>query len=211
MNSVTSMLLTGLITSGAPLFGLALFFGAAGLPLPTSLLVVAAGAFGRQGTLNSLSASLFGLAGSVAGDCLCYAIGYFARTWVQNRFASSNLWLKAQNTFNQRGGLAIFFTRFILTSTAFPINLIAGSSGYSFRQYFSLVLTGEAIWISVYGGLGYLFGNQWELISDFLVNFGGYAIGLAAFSAGIYFFLAKQRKPAAVLHGLGLVEVDAIF
>jgi membrane-associated protein len=194
MTTISSLLLTGLITYGAPVFGLALLFGAIGIPLPSTLLVVAAGAFGRQGMLDSFSASLFGLAGAVAGDSLSYAIGYFAHAWVQRRFGNSCLWLKAQKTFQQRGSLAIFSTRFLLTSIALPTNLIAGSSRYPFLRYLSYVLAGEFIWIAGYGGLGYLFGNQWELISDFLTNFGGFALGLVLLSgAGMYLYSARQK------------------
>jgi membrane-associated protein len=210
MSGVTSVLLTGLITNGAPLFGLALLIGAMGLPLPSTLLVVAAGAFGRQGALNSPSAALFGLVGAVCGDCLAYAVGRFAKGWVQRTFGGSKLWQKAQKAFSRHGGLAIYSTRFLLTSIAIPTSLIAGSSGFSFRRYFGYVLAGEATWIAVYGGLGYLFGNQWELISDFLVNFGGFALGIAVFSAGVYFFLARQKKHAAVAEGLVLAEVKGL-
>jgi membrane-associated protein len=210
MSTISNLLLTGLINYGAPLFGITLLFAAVGFPLPSTLLVVAAGAFGRQGTLDIASASIYGLVGAITGDCLSYAIGHFARTWVQRRFSGSNLWLKAQLTFSQRGGLAVYLTRFLLTSIALPTNLIAGSSNYTFRRYFSYVLAGEATWIVIYGGLGYLFGNQWEMISDVLNNFGGFALGLAAIGAGVYFYQAKKRKTVTLPNGLVLAEAEVL-
>ena len=44
-------------------------------------------------------------------------------------------------------------------------------------------LVGEAIWIFGYGGLGYLFGTQWEVVSDFISNFGGLMFGLVVLVA----------------------------
>jgi len=147
--------------------------------------------------LDSLSASVFGLVGAVAGDSVSYAIGRFARGWVERRFNRSGLWLKAQSTFQQRGGLAIYLTRFLLTTIALPINLIAGSSNYPFLRYFTYVLIGEFTWIVGFGGLGYLFGTQWELISQFLSDFGGFALGLAVLGAGLYFAISRIRNKNA--------------
>lgn len=44
--------LSGMITCGPPALGLALFLGPLGLPIPTALLVLVAGAFARQGMLE---------------------------------------------------------------------------------------------------------------------------------------------------------------
>ena len=41
------------------------------------------------------------------------------------------------------------------------------------------------MWIFGYGGLGYLFGAEWELVNEFLSNFGGLVLGLVIFGFGI--------------------------
>jgi len=82
MSGLSSLLLTGLISYGAPSFALAVFLGQIGFPLPTTLLVVAAGAFNREGILNVVLAGGLGLAGAVLGDSLTFALGRFARGWV---------------------------------------------------------------------------------------------------------------------------------
>ena len=46
-------------------------------------------------------------------------------------------------------------------------------------------IAGEILWIALYGGLGYLFGSQWELVYDFMSNFGGLILGLLVFGFGI--------------------------
>ncbi|MCK7519370.1 MAG: hypothetical protein MZV64_17405 [Ignavibacteriales bacterium] len=45
-------------------------------------------------------------------------------------------------------------------------------------RFFFYDLLGEAIWIFGYGGLGYLFGTQWEVVSDVLSNISGLSLGL---------------------------------
>ena len=198
MSSISDFLLTGLITYGAPLFGVALMLGALGIPIPTSLLVIAAGAFSRQGMLSLLPAIGLGLLGTVMGDSLSFAMGRWGGNWVSSRFGGSSVWNSAQTTFNRNSRMAVFFTRFLLTAIALPVNLMAGSS-CQFRRFFITVIAGETIWILVYGGLGYLFGSQWELISKFLSDFGGLALGLAMLGGSIYYFMRNRKEIPVVL------------
>jgi len=64
--------------------------------------------------------------------------------------------------------------------------LIAGTSGFGYRRFLLYDLIGEAIWIFGYGGLGYLFGSQWEVVSDLLSNVSGLALGLVILVVGIW-------------------------
>lgn len=191
--NLTDLFLTGMITYGPPALGMALLLGALGIPVPGTLMVIAAGAFVRQGVLDMVTAAGLGLLGAVVGDSASYIVGRFARGWVQRRFGQSAAWQKAQETFNRRGGLAVYLTRWLLTPIAIPINLIAGGSGYPFWRFFSYDLAGEATWIVLFGGLGYLFGSQWELISQFIADFSGLLVGLVVLGAGFYFWLRRRR------------------
>jgi membrane protein DedA with SNARE-associated domain len=187
-----------MLTYGPLALGLALLLGALGIPVPGTLFVLAAGAFVRQGVLDLFTASGLGLLGAVLGDSASYAIGYFAKGWVERRFGQSTAWQKARATFERRGGLAIYLTRFLITPLALPTNLIAGSSGYPFGRFFGYVVAGEFTWIVLYGGLGYAFGSQWELINQFISDFSGLLVGLVILGAGIYFLIRRQRRRQAV-------------
>jgi membrane-associated protein len=192
--SLVDFFLTGMITYGPPALGLALLLGALGVPLPGTLFVLAAGAFVRQGVIDWAAASSLGLLGVVLGDSASYTIGRFAKSWVQRRFGQSSAWQNAQATFEQRGGVAIFLTRFLLTPLAIPTNLIAGGGGYAFWRFLSYDVAGELTWIVLYGGLGYTFGSQWELISQFISDFSGLLVGAVALGAGIYFLVRRLRR-----------------
>jgi membrane-associated protein len=191
--SLTDFFLTGMITYGPPVLGLALLLGALGVPVPGTLFVLAAGAFVRQGVIDWTLALSLGLLGAVLGDSTSYTMGRFAKGWVQRRFGQSAAWQTAQGTFERRGGLAVYLTRFLLTPLAIPTNLIAGGSGYTFWRYLIYDLTGEFTWIVLYGGLGYTFGSQWELISQFISDFSGLLVGVVALGAGIYFLVRRWR------------------
>ena len=198
MSTISDFLLTGIITYGAPLFGLALLLGAIGIPIPTSLLVIAAGAFSRQGMMNWLPTAGLGLLGAVVGDSLSFAMGHWGGSWVSQRFGASSIWTNAQTSFGRSSRTAVFLTRFLLTAIAIPVNLMAGSS-CKYRRFLVYDIAGEIVWILVYGGLGYLFGSQWELISQFLNDFGGLALGLALLCGGLYYLIRQHRQAFKVL------------
>jgi membrane-associated protein len=191
---MSDYLLTQIINYGAPLFGLILLLGALGIPLPASILLVAAGAFSQQGFLDPSSTAVLGLLGAVAGDAISFGMGFYAKNWVDHRFGRSPTWKSAQESFDSRAGLAIYLTRFLITALAIPTNLIAGGSGIKFRRFMAYDSLGELTWIILYGGLGYLFGSEWELVSDFISNFGGLILGLVILGVGIWLGLRRIRS-----------------
>jgi membrane protein DedA with SNARE-associated domain len=191
---MSDYLLTQIINYGAPLFAVFLFLGALGIPIGASALVIAAGAFSQQGILDWSVTAILGLTGAVAGDAVSFGIGFYAKHWLDHRFGRSPAWRNAQKSFDSRAGLAIYLTRFLITALALPTNLIAGGSGIKFRRFIAYDSLGELTWILLYGGLGYLFGSQWELVSDFISNFGGLILGILILGVGIWLGIRRMRS-----------------
>jgi membrane protein DedA with SNARE-associated domain len=191
---MSDFLLTQIINYGSPLFGLFLFLGALGLPIGASVLLIAAGAFSQQGILDWFSTALLGLLGAVLGDAISFGIGYYASDWVNGRFGRSSVWKSARDTFDSRAGMAVYLTRFLITALAVPTNLIAGGSGIRFRRFMTYDTLGEMTWIILYGGLGFWFGSQWEVVSDFISNFGGLLLGIVLLIGGSWLGIRQLRK-----------------
>src|SRR3989304_5110108 len=97
-----------------------------------------------------------------------------------------------------QAGISVLLTRFLITGMAVPVNLIAGTGGFPFRRFLFYDLSGEAIWIFGYGGLGYLFGTQWEAVSAFLSNMSGLLLGLLILGVGIWLGLRRLRTSTAI-------------
>ena len=93
--------------------------------------------------------------------------------------------------------MAVVWTRFLITGIAVPVNLIAGTSGFGIRRFFIYDLIGEAIWIFGYGGLGYLFGTQWEVIGNTLSNISGLTLGLVLLAIGIWLGIRQYKAITA--------------
>ena len=121
-------------------------------------------------------------------------MGYFSKDWAEQKFGLNKSWIKAQAIFKKRGGLAIYLTRFLLTPLAIPTNLIAGSTGYSYWRFAFYAFLGECTWLLMFGGLGYTFGDQWEVISQLISDFSGLLLGLVALAGAAYVWW--KRHPA---------------
>jgi len=191
---MSDFLLTQIINYGAPALAVLLFLGALGIPVGASVLVIAAGAFSQQGILDWPLTALLGLIGALLGDGISFGIGFYAKHWVDGRFGRSSAWRNAQRSFDARAGLAIYLTRFLVTALAVPINLIAGGSGIRFRRFMAYDSLGELTWIILYGGLGYWFGGEWELVSGFINNFGGLILGLVVLGVGVWLGFRRRRN-----------------
>jgi membrane protein DedA with SNARE-associated domain len=187
--------LEGLADYGPIALGLALLVGNMGLPTPTTPLILASGALAREGLVDWQAAAMLGFAGAILGDMFSYAVGRSGWDWAQ-RFLSrrrADLWNQALVRFQRHAGLAVYLTRFLFTTLDVPINLIAGSSHYSFRRFLTATLAGRATWFVIYGALGYLVGSQWRAAGLLI---GEYSLWLAIailFGLGALLFYRRRR------------------
>lgn len=195
---ITELALTAIVTYGSFGFGLALMLGALGVPLPGTLLVLAVGAFVRDGVMDMWTALAVGMAGVVLGDSLSYAMGRFGTQSVKHHFSESHTWEQAQQTFDKYGGLAVYATRCVLTPLAVPTNLIAGGS-YPFWRFLLYDAAGEFTWLLIYGLVGYWFGSQWEEIAQIVSDFSGVLVGVVLIGGGLYYIWRRQHHTEPVI------------
>jgi membrane protein DedA with SNARE-associated domain len=194
MSSLSDLVMAYVISYGTPAFGAALLIGAIGIPAPTSLLVVAGGAFVRQGYWEPWEAFALGLTGAVLGDIASFMLGRFAGQWVEKRFGGSSIYNGARQTFQRYGGGSIYFSRWILTSIAIPVNLLAGGSGYPLQRFLLYDILGEATWLVLLGALGYWVGSQWEAATQFITDSGGLVAGMMLLAGGIYLAIRLLKR-----------------
>lgn len=198
LSDLNDILLTYIVTYGAVVLALVFMLAAIGLPLPSTLCVIAGGAFVQQNVLNLYSTLAIGMIGVVLGDALSYGVGRLLRHPIQRRYAQSAAWLRAEEYFARRGAIAIFLTRCVLTPIALPINLVAGSSDYPLSRFMLYDIAGELVWMLGYGALGYIFGSQWEYVSDLISNASGVIVGLALAGGAGFMLIRWMRKPVEI-------------
>lgn len=196
LSDISDTLLTAIVNYGALVVGLVVLLAAIGAPLPSTFFVLASGAFVQQGVLDMPTAIAAVLVGAVLGDTTSYGMGRLLRRPIITRYGESAAWKRAEEYVGKRGALAVFLSRWLLTPIAVPINLVAGSSDFPTKRFVSMSFAGESVWLVLYGTLGYVFGSQWETISDLVSNFSGVLAGAVLVAGGCYAVFRLLRRPA---------------
>lgn len=132
----------------------------ASFPVPSEVVLPLAGALAAQGSLNFAAALLVGIAGSIIGCLIDYAIGYFiGREIVYKHLGLFHIKRETLDGFDawfERNRVAaVVFTRFIpIIRTV--INFPAGFARMPLKQFVGYSLVGIVIWDAVLMAFGYL-------------------------------------------------------
>jgi membrane-associated protein len=177
---------------GYPALWFFVFIAAVGAPLPTSLVLLASGAFAALGDFNIFVLGIIATTASTCGDNVGYFIGRRWGSkillWLQHphrqRFISPRNLARGQTYFQRRGGRAVFLTRFLFSALGGTTNLVAGADLYSYRRFLLADISGEVVGAIIALSLGYLFGASWEAVGRILG-----AISVLAFALLAVIFL----------------------
>ena len=180
--SLSDYLLSTLGVYGLPVLFVALLIGAIGLPLPGSLLLLAAGSFISLGEMNFWHALLLSAAGAILGDNIGYALGRWGGhrlTKRLSRFVGGERHLKqAADWLKRWQGMGIFLSRWLLTPLGPVVNITAGLTGYPWPRFLFYDFIGEVLWVVLYLMLGRFFSDRVQEMSDLLGDFIWTIIGL---------------------------------
>lgn len=194
---IAEWVVSHLMIYGVPILLVVSYVGSLGIPFPITLVIIAAGAFTRAGLIDWWLAVLACLAGSVLADNSEYLLGRKAHQWLKGRFSQKLMWQQALSTINRQGGWAIVLTRFWLTPLAPAINVIAGSR-YPYGRFLLFDLAGQFLWVLLYGGLGYVFAAQWQLVSQTVSGITQLSVALVILACAIYYLVRRRRSPKQV-------------
>ncbi|MEE9388349.1 MAG: DedA family protein [Paracoccaceae bacterium] len=171
------------LTALVPVYGLWLiaivtFLGCLAVPIPSSLLMIAGGAFAASGDISLLALFLSAFAGAIAGDQAGFALGRKGPI-VLSRFKTTKgqrkiLFDRAQDLSAKWGGIGVFLSRWLLSPLGPYVSFIAGATGMSWTIFSLYGTAGELIWVGIYTGLGFVFSNQVEMVADIAANVSGF-------------------------------------
>lgn len=186
MSTFLSYLLTWIQSYGYPVLWLSVFVAAVGLPLPTTLTLLAAGAFAALGDFSLLLLIPLVVTASVSGDSLGYLLGRRVGSkllhWLEQkprlRFVTPQNIIQARHYFEQSGAWAIFLTRFLFSALGGITNILAGSDLYPYPRFLLYDISGEVLGAVIPLLLGYAFGASWEAVGTILGAFSGLALAL---------------------------------
>lgn len=130
--------------------------------LPGDSLLFAAGAVtASSGAMNIHSLLLLLIAAAIIGDATNYLIGKFFGNYLMTNFPRliKPQYIDKTNAFFEKyGGKTIILARFVpIVRTFAPF--MAGVGGMHFKKFTSFNVFGAIAWVTMFGYLGYIFGD----------------------------------------------------
>jgi membrane-associated protein len=130
--------------------------------LPGDSLLFAVGALTAQGLMASEMVVPVLLIAAILGDTVNYGIGKWIGPRVfhfeDSRFFKREYLMKAHAFYEKYGGRAIILARFIpIVRTFAPF--VAGVGTMNYAKFIVYNVTGAILWVGLFVGAGYFFGN----------------------------------------------------
>jgi membrane protein DedA with SNARE-associated domain len=144
------------------------FLEAVGLPAPAALALLIAGAAAAQGLLQLPYALGAALLAMLAADTLMFLVGRYTGWWLLGTLCRISLnpescILRSADSFYRRGRQLLVIAKFIpgINTMAPPL---AGSMNMRLAQFLPLDLTGAALYVGSYFGVGFLFSDALAVV-----------------------------------------------
>lgn len=192
---MTEYLLEFLTSYGLPAAALLLAIGQFGVPIPTSLALLALGALAANGDAELSTAFLWAIAGATLGDQAGFLAGRFVILSAEGRpgflGGLAARARAAEPKLEKWGASGVFLSRWLFTPLGPAINIASGITGLSWPRFALWGVLGEGLWVSIYITLGYAFGSNIEVLAGVLGNL-SMALAMLALAA----FLGWRLKLA---------------
>lgn len=172
------------------------------VPIPTSLMMLAPGAFVAAGDLVFSQVYGAALFGAIAGDQTGFQIGRRGGAPLLERLRTSEARAavigRAERLVDRFGGIGVFFSTWLFAPLGPWVNFVAGAARLSWVRFTIWDTLGELIWVSIYVGVGYSFAANIAEASEVAGNVIGVMAALALAGAMILWIvktLKAQSKP----------------
>lgn len=171
---MTDLFLAFAADYGLYAIGIVTMLGCVGIPMPASLLLLFGGALAAAGDVSTPLVYATAYCAAILGDNIGFWVGRHIGPALDRRSSLlpslQHRLQNAQDFIRRRGGLAVFFSRWLVSPLCPVVNLAAGSAGVRWPQFLSYEMAGQVVWVGSYVTLGYLFGSQIEALSGLLGN-----------------------------------------
>jgi membrane-associated protein len=181
-----------LALDGGPIaLALLLAVAALGVPLPATLALLATGALLAQAQVSTLELVSAALIGSVGGDQVGYLLGRVGGGVMERRLGKRLR--PAREMVTRHGAMGVLLSRFLFTPLGPPINWVAGAIGMAWWKFTVAGVTGEAIWVGLFLGLGFLFADRVSALADLAGTFAWFLVA-AAVTVALGLALWRRHK-----------------
>jgi len=185
-----SELLAFLLRHGYSLLFAWVLLEQAGLPIPSSPLLLAAGALAGTQHMNLALVISLGVLAAVTSDVLWYEVGRIEGVRVLRFLCRITLEpdscvRRTQMRFGKRGANVLLFSKFIpgLNAMSAPLS---GIIRMDRRRFLAYDASGAFLWVFSFAVTGYVFSGELERVAKSLEYFGAWVFLLAVLAFGGY-------------------------
>lgn len=171
------------------------------IPFPSEIIIPPAAYLASRGEMNIFLVILSGILGSLIGAVFNYYLAlYLGRMLIyeiaNHRFVrflliNTNKIKKSEEFFLRYGNISTLIGRLVPIIRQL-ISLPAGFVRMNFKSFCFCTFLGSAIWVTILAILGYAFGSNQELLSEYYTEISLFFVVIALLIAIIIFF--KRRK-----------------
>ncbi|AZI44159.1 DedA family protein [Deinococcus psychrotolerans] len=171
-------------------------------PIPSELILPSAGFAASRGDLSFAGVVLAATLGSVVGTLPLYFIGrIFSEEWLVAWADRHGKWLalsgkdvrKADDWFDRHGPRAVLFGRMVPGIRSL-LSLPAGMSEMALPTFLLYSAIGSALWASLLTGAGYLLGDHYEKVSEYIGSASTMIVGGLLLAVAVWFARRRQQR-----------------
>ncbi|MEZ5913711.1 MAG: VTT domain-containing protein [Paracoccaceae bacterium] len=155
----------------------ATFLSCLALPAPSSVIMLAGGAFVASGDLALLPVAGSALSGALLGDNLGFLLGRTGGgavlAWLSRAPARARAIAAARARLDRRAGMTVFLTRWLFSPLGPYVNFACGAAHLAWPRFALPGAAGELVWVTLYIGLGYAFAASIVELGAVLGNLAG--------------------------------------
>ena len=184
---------------GVPAVFVLMLLESMGILIPSEAISPFAGYLVSEGRMTLLAAVAAGVLGNLVGSWVAYFIGLWGGRELWFRYGryvgvrAHHLDI-AEKWFDKYGEVTVFVSRCLPVVRTF-ISFPAGTAKMNLTKFSIYTLLGCIPWVFALTYLGYVLGENWERIGDFL-HYLDYAVAVA-FIVGVVYVIWRWRSSRA--------------
>jgi membrane protein DedA with SNARE-associated domain len=184
---------------GVPAVFVLMVLESMGILIPSEAISPFAGYLVSEGKMGFLAAVTAGVLGNLVGSCIAYAIGFWGGRELWFRYGKyvgvrAHHLAVAEKWFDRYGEFTVFISRCLPVVRTF-ISFPAGTARMNFAKFTIYTLLGCIPWVFALTYLGYMLGENWETIGNYL-HYLDYAVAVALVGGAVY-VLWRWRRSAS--------------
>ncbi|VXD17196.1 DedA family protein [Planktothrix paucivesiculata] len=173
-------------------------------PIPSELIMPLAGFTVSRGEMQFFPAVLAGVVGTILGAFPWYYAGkFFGEERLRDLADKYGKWItvtgkdidKANNWFTRYGGMAVFLCR-LVPGVRTLISLPAGLNNMPLTPFIIYSTIGTTLWVTFLTGAGYLLGDHYELVEEYIGPISKIALLSLVIGFGLWVLRKNMRKSA---------------